>query len=1063
MHKIKKIILSSLLLFIPTLLLATSPQTNSNTATPNKETLAVFYTLEGDIQEKFNTLVEQQLKTIGYKVTDPHKRVNDHYKKKYGSTVLDVLSFMSVVNDDNVLPLLNIDPRIAAFSPFNMLIHKKLDEKNTHVGHLMPEAILDMIGIEDAKVRADFTAAFKPLDEMLEKELAAGGAKVTKSYMPYKKLAKKRMINFEFEFEKPEDIDDFIDEFQEQFEEAFINKEYLIAGYHNFLESGDEAQEILKDYDAFWTYSLCHLEYSYNMFDNKGAHPEAGLFAPCSMYMYIKKGTNKLIVGMPTLVNWSDTLGITDEKRVGLVHKLDKEIPEILTALGMKAMPNVNPLTAKVEKKEELAKVAAPEVKKEVVSDIPKETLAVFYTLEGDIQKPFNDLVENKLRSIGFHTSDPHKRVNDQYEKKYGSTVLDVLSFMPIVNDREILPLLNIDPRIAGFSPFNMLIHKKLDEKNSHVGHLMPTAMLDMLGIKDKTAREKFTAHFKPLDEKLEAEFKAKGLKFTKSYLPYKKLTQKRMINFEYEFERPEDIDDFIDEFQNKFSLAFMDKKYLIAGYHNFMYDLDDAEEILEGYDAFWTYSLCHLEYSYNMFDNKGAHPEAGLFAPCSMYMYIKKDTNKLVIGMPTLVNWSDALGITDEKRVGLVHRLDREIPEILTALGMKAVTNVNPLIETPTAIVVKKEVPKVASPAPAVMQEIKKVEAPKAETKAVVTAPISKKEEAKISAPATLKTPKVQKIESNGKVINIVIPKPPKVPTPVKVNTINGSSIDTSRSIKFSKRIPPNYIPSSQRTKESKPQNTSTNIGEVTNGKVSAYLRGKFMDVSAAKAKLKEAGFEVITATPVNKKGDLISIVFTNKELVTMASKTNRGFMASLRLLVNKIDKHISITNPLYMGKAFMQKDFDEKIAKDTLAKITSVFTGLLNSKDTLKFQLLPKYQFMHGMPHYEDMTVVARGSDLLKKIQNNKKVLFTQTLENGSTLIGVKLNKRTNKFTSRIGTNNAGLLPYPILIENGEAKILEPKYYISVMYPLLQMSEFMTIATIPGAIIKDCEKVFR
>ena len=116
-----------------------------------------------------------------------------------------------------------------------------------------------------------------------------------------------------------------------------------------------------------------------------------------------------------------------------------------------------------------------------------------------------------------------------------------------------------------------------------------------------------------------------------------------------------------------------------------------------------------------------------------------------------------------------------------------------------------------------------------------------------------------------------------------------------------------------------------------------------------------------------------------------------------------------------------------------------------------------------MSGMPHYEDMTVVASGKNLLEKIKKNKKVLFIQKLDNGSTLIGIQLGKRTSKFTSRIGTNNAGLLPYPILIENGKAKILDPKYYISVMYPLLQMSEFMTIATIPGAIVKDCEKVLR
>jgi len=665
-----------------------------------------------------------------------------------------------------------------------------------------------------------------------------------------------------------------------------------------------------------------------------------------------------------------------------------------------------------------------------------KSSLAIFYTLKGDIQKPFNTIVENELKKVGFDITDPHKRVNDQYKKKYGSTVLDVLSFMSIVNDKEILPLLNIDPRIAGFSPFNMLIYKKLDERNTYVGHLMPTAILDILEIKDKTVREKFTSSFKPLDRKIESEFKSKGLKFTKSYIPYKKLAKKRMINFEFKFERPDDLEDFLDDFQNEFELAFIDKDYLIAGYHNFMEGLDNAEEILSGYDAFWTYSLCHLEYSYNMFDNKNAHPEAGLFAPCSMYMYIKKDSNILVVGMPTLANWSDTLGITDKKRVGLVQKLDREIPEILTELGMKVMPNINPLLP-------KKNITKI-------------------KTEEVKTTIIPKVVKEKIKKSSSSKETKENQ-EENNNIINIIIPKPPKVPTVIKVNTVNGGSALQSRSIKFSKRVPPNYIAPEYRKKKFKPQNTSTKLGEVENGRISAHLRGKFIDVKTAQNQLKKAGFSIIAITPVDKKGKLISIIFTDKALVKMASKNNRGFMASLRLLVNKIDHHISITNPIYLSKAFMQDDYDEKVAKETLKKITSNFTDLVNSKDMLKFQLLPNYQFMNGMPKYQNMTTISTGDNLLEKIKNNKKVIFSQKLENGSTLIGVKLGKRTNKFTQRIGTNNAGLLPYPILIENGEAKILDPKYYIAVMYPLLQMSEFMTIATIPGAILKDCQKVFK
>jgi hypothetical protein len=184
---------------------------------------------------------------------------------------------------------------------------------------------------------------------------------------------------------------------------------------------------------------------------------------------------------------------------------------------------------------------------------------------------------------------------------------------------------------------------------------------------------------------------------------------------------------------------------------------------------------------------------------------------------------------------------------------------------------------------------------------------------------------------------------------------------------------------------------------------------------------------------------------------------------MGALRVLVDTKEKSISITNPLYMAKGFMQDDYDEKVAKKILLNLLVEFPNLKNAKDALKFQLLSKYQFMNGMPKYENMIEVASAPDLLERLKDNKRVVFTQKLDNGSTLVGIKLAKRTRKFTKRIGRNNAAMLPYPVLIEDGKAMILDPKYYISFMYPLLQMSEFMTIATIPDAMIKDCEKVFK
>lgn len=619
--------------------------------------------------------------------------------------------------------------------------------------------------------------------------------------------------------------------------------------------------------------------------------------------------------------------------------------------------------------------LASATQKSDTASKSNDDALAVFYTIEGNIQEKHNEIIRQKIKSTGFQLTDPHKRVNDQYKVKYGSTVLDVLTFLPVVNDEIILPLLNIDPRIAGFAPFNMLVYKKLDENKTHIGHLMPKIMLDILGIEDKKVREAFTGALTSLDTAMEQELGSE-----KSYIPYKKLPEQRMINFEYEFDAPEDMDDFIEEFQNNFELAFIDKEYLIAGYHNFMEATDDAEEILAGYDAFWTYSLCHLEFSYNMFDNEGARPEAGIFAPCTMYMYIKKGSNKLVVGMYRLHNWSDTLNITDKERVALVERLDKEIPEILTAFGMTATSNTNTLLEADANDTKKK-----------IATEVKKVQA---------------------DIPTLLIETKPQDIQSDK--------------------------------CKVEKTV-------------------HANIGAENQGKISAYLRGEFMDVKTVEEKLKTAGFEVLASVPVNKDGTLTSVVFTDKSLITMSSKENRGFMASLRVLVDTKDKTMSIINPLYIAKGFLQNDFEENAAKEILAKLVTQFPNLENSKDSLESKLLPKYQFMLGMPHYEDMIEVAQGDDLLEMVKDNDNVLFAQDLENGSTLIGIQLSKRTNSFTRRIGRNNAAMLPYPILIENGKAKILDPKYYIAYMYPMLKMSEFMTIATIPDAIIKDCEKIFK
>ena len=312
--------------------------------TPSNNTkLAVEYTVEGDIDKDFFEFSKSGTKKVGFYLNDPHHNVNMVYEKQVGKTSLNQLSFSSLVNDNVAHELMNIDPRIGGFTPFNLVIYRKKSNNKTVITHIMPEVALDVLQITDTKVRGTFTKMFKPLDRAIE----AKYPNATKSYTKLQGYADKTMMNFEIPFDEPEDVDDFFDDFQESFENAFVTKGYIIAGFYNMKDSLNSQEDAMPEYTAYVVWSLCHIPFSYTIFDGKNPLPQAAIFAPCSMYAYIKEGENKIVIGMPTLGAWAAALGITDKDKLKKIKQLDTEIPAIIHSLGGVDTDNQNPLLRK--------------------------------------------------------------------------------------------------------------------------------------------------------------------------------------------------------------------------------------------------------------------------------------------------------------------------------------------------------------------------------------------------------------------------------------------------------------------------------------------------------------------------------------------------------------------------------------------------------------------------------------------------------------------------------------------------------------------------------------------
>ena len=303
---------------------------------------------------------------------------------------------------------------------------------------------------------------------------------------------------------------------------------------------------------------------------------------------------------------------------------------------------------------------------------------ARFNVIDGDASEKYKSERESSLESTGFGISDPHEGVNDAYAKRYGNTEdpdydkdwnknLDSLSFIALTNDKALHSILKVAPEVAGFAPFNQVIYKKSSENKTYIGHIDPETMLNVVGVKDANVRKDFIAMYSPLDKWTTDKLGGKVETTTFNSLP-----AEPMMKFEIAFDRPEELADFIDEFQENYEAAFEDKKYIIAGYKNFKESYEELEMGFEEYDAFFVYSLCHFTFSYNVF-NKG-RPDAGVFAPCSMYFYIKKDSNTMVVGMPRLSNWVSIMNIKDAKKIKWTKTIDSEIVSIMKELGAKEI-----------------------------------------------------------------------------------------------------------------------------------------------------------------------------------------------------------------------------------------------------------------------------------------------------------------------------------------------------------------------------------------------------
>jgi hypothetical protein len=238
---------------------------------------------------------------------------------------------------------------------------------------------------------------------------------------------------------------------------------------------------------------------------------------------------------------------------------------------------------------------------------------------------------------------------------------------------------------------------------------------------------------------------------------------------------------------------------------------------------------------------------------------------------------------------------------------------------------------------------------------------------------------------------------------------------------------------------------------------KLTAYYASSIQPIDTLERKLKKNGFQILAITEI-LKGEIV-VTITNREL-----KSTNSYVATLQLLVNTIRHEIRVQNPSYFGAAYLQERYYYGKFKTTLYALKNVLGEMSEVKESYDLRGLAHFQFMYGLPYLKDTLHIKVKGNPLKKLRDSNHIAYHLNLPNGAILVGHQFKRRTNTFLKTIKEeNNAQLLPYESMIQDGRVTILNPKYYLPLSLPFLDLGKFMKIATAPDTIKREISKSYK
>ncbi len=253
--------------------------------------------------------IEKAFKANGFEIS-ANNDMSKSFKTSFGEkdatagTDFQIYRLMPVYNEEYSINLIKNYPEFGLIAPISTSIYSK-NGKEISIASLSLQAMSKITSVPEDN--ADLIALYSKLTKALEEALPNGKF----NDLNYKVLRPDGALVTRFTFvlaNEENDIEEAMENYEEQMEGEVASVGFVFPSFTDMTET--LVENGITDYEFYKTVSICNLKVIYPVHK---LHPEAGAYAPCTMYKYKKKDEKFTRMGYPSVYNWAVGTQIEDE------------------------------------------------------------------------------------------------------------------------------------------------------------------------------------------------------------------------------------------------------------------------------------------------------------------------------------------------------------------------------------------------------------------------------------------------------------------------------------------------------------------------------------------------------------------------------------------------------------------------------------------------------------------------------------------------------------------------------------------------------------------------------